>query len=216
MGAHRGRRAGSLKGEVRSGMKGLSPKQKQVLEILESAVRAGEHLTVREIGDRIGVSSTCTVHQHLKALERKGYLKPTNHKHRSIELTSPPRPFVNVPFCGQATAGGDTGLLPITADSMLLPTDLIGQGESVMFQVQGDELADASICDGDLVVVRPGEESIEGDVVVATVQGQAVIKRLARSNGHAPLQIESVDLTAALAADSQTVVGRVAFLLRRL
>lgn len=194
-------------------MKGLSPKQKQVLSILENAVRAGEHLTVREIGDRIGVSSTCTVHQHLKALERKGYLKPTNHRHRSIELTSPPRPFISVPFCGQASAGGCSAMQAISTEAMLLPTELIGQDDSLLFQVHGSSMADAAIRDGDLVVVLPGAESTDGDVVVATVQGQAVIKHYARNNGHASAAAEAIPI---FPDEGESVVGRVALVLRRL
>jgi|LSQX01.1.fsa_nt_gb repressor LexA len=196
-------------------MKGLSPKQKQVLGILENAVREGQHLTVREIGDLIGVSSTCTVHQHLKALERKGYLKPTNHRHRSIQLTSPPRPFIAIPFSGTVAAGdGSAAPLP-TSDTILLPSDLVGQGDKLLYQVRGDRLAHLSIRDGDLVVVSPGTEAQDGDMVVAQSQDEAVLCRVVCENGSTSL------LPAGLAAangeqDGLSLLGRVALVIRRL
>lgn len=197
-------------------MKGLSPKQRQVLDILEHAVREGQHLTVREIGDRIGVSSTCTVHQHLKALERKGYLKPTNHRHRSIELTSPPRPFVTVPFRGAVAAGNGDMLAAPAEDSMLLPTDLIGQGESEVFQVSGHSMTENAICNGDLLVVRRGEEARDGDVVVATVHGAPVVGKIARENGYVRLCPESLGAETVAHEEGTTILGRVSVVIRRL
>ncbi|HHX38354.1 MAG TPA: winged helix-turn-helix transcriptional regulator [Armatimonadetes bacterium] len=197
-------------------MKGLSPKQKQVLEILEDAVREGQHLTVREIGDRIGVSSTCTVHQHLKALERKGYLKPANHRHRSIQLTSPPRPFVPVPVGGNAVAGEAQGQGEPLPETMLIPTEWVGQDESVLFRVVGNGLADAAIRDGDLVLVTRGREPSSGDVVVTQKGEQAELSWVTAENGC--LCVRNGGTTAIpLTQESElTVLGRVSVVIRRL
>lgn len=197
-------------------MKGLSPKQKQVLDILEQAVREGEHLTVREIGDRIGVSSTCTVHQHLKALERKGYLKPTNHRHRSIQLTSPPKPFIAIPFGGPAVAGGTSTAQATLGEQVLLPSDLVGQGEKLLYQVRGDRLAALSIHDGDLVVVNPQSEAQHGDVVVAQAQEQVVIGRLFCEGGSVRLEWGDAGGMPSALSNGMSVLGRVSLVIRRL
>lgn len=200
-------------------MKGLSPRQKQVLEILENAVRQGEHLTVREIGDQIGVTSTCTVHQHLKALERKGYVKSSNNKHRSIRLTSPPRTFVPVPFGGQAAAGEPVTATAAVGKTLLLPPDLVGQEDGVLFQVCGNSLTGAAICDGDLVVVCPGEEARDGDAVVAKAGNEMVIKQVVREDGriylHANTSVEKL-AGEPVEADGDSIVGRVSLVIRRL
>jgi len=199
----------------RARMKGLSPKQKQVLEILENAVREGQHLTVREIGDLIGVSSTCTVHQHLKALERKGYLKPTNHRHRSIQLTSPPRPFVPVPFGGDVVAGDATAPETTMPDTVMLPSDLVGQDSSVFYRVLGDGMSAAAIRDGDLVVVVPGQAPQSGDVVIAQGHESATINQVVDENGS--LCIKSGDLaTPVLPDNGVSILGRVSIVIRRL
>ena len=196
-------------------MKGLSPKQKQVLEILENAVRDGQHLTVREIGDRIGVSSTCTVHQHLKALERKGYLKPTNHRHRSIQLTSPPRPFIPVPFAGDLAVGGVTAPKTAMPESVLLPSEWISQDTSILFRVLGDGLSNAAIRDGDLVVVVPGQEPQSGDVIVAQGQASATISQVVSEDGS--LCLRSGDAATPIVPDNGvSILGRVSMVIRRL
>ena len=196
-------------------MKGLSPKQKQVLEILENAVRDGQHLTVREIGDRIGVSSTCTVHQHLKALERKGYLKPTNHRHRSIQLTSPPRPFIPVPFAGDLAVGGVTAPKTAMPESVLLPSEWISQDTSILFRVLGDGLSTAAIRDGDLVVVVPGQEPQSGDVIVAQGQASATISQVVSEDGS--LCLRSGDAATPIVPDNGvSILGRVSMVIRRL
>lgn len=197
-------------------MKGLSPKQKQVLEILEDAVREGQHLTVREIGDLIGVSSTCTVHQHLKALERKGYLLPTNHRHRSIQLTSPPRPFIPVPFGGDAVAGERIGQGVPLPDSMLLPTEWVGQDESVLFRVLGDGMSGAAIRDGDLVVVAPGQEPRNGDVVVTRKDECATVSRIIAENGCLYVESGEAAATPVSPENGLSILGRVSVVIRRL
>lgn len=205
-----------MKGDVQSGMKGLSPRQKQVLDILENAVREGEQLTIREIGDRIGVSSTCTVHQHLKALERKGYIKPTNHKHRSIQLTSPPRPFTKVPFRGQVSAGTPMPTQPCSEEAFLLPTDLVGQEESLLFQVCGDGMADAAILNGDYVLVHPNEPSRDGDVVVAATSDGPILARFSKINANDPADGEDPAGADPSSSASPSLVGRVSLVIRRL
>jgi repressor LexA len=42
--------------------------------------------TVREICRAVGLNSSSTVHSHLKALERKGYIKRSRGKPRAIKV----------------------------------------------------------------------------------------------------------------------------------
>ncbi|MDH7569194.1 MAG: MarR family transcriptional regulator [Armatimonadota bacterium] len=190
-------------------MKGLSPRQKLVLAILEEAALKGEHLTVREIGDRLGVSSTCTVHQHLKALERKGYLKPANHRHRALELTSPPKPFVSVPFAGHAVAGEAVEAAEEPAlDGMPLPKELVGGEGGQLFRVAGNGLMPSGIRDGDMVLVVEATTCRAGDLVVSRANGRVLIGQLPQ--GAAP------GTHSEAAPREGTLVGRVSLVIRRL
>ena len=68
-------------------MRALTGRQSDVLHAIADMRRdSGCCPTVREIGERLGLRSTCTVHRHLEALERKGYLRRVPGKARHIEL----------------------------------------------------------------------------------------------------------------------------------
>lgn len=70
-------------------MKTLTAKQQRVLDVIrDERARTGRSPAIREIGRRIGVTSTCTVFRHLEALERKGYVEKTGpYRYHSIRLT---------------------------------------------------------------------------------------------------------------------------------
>ena len=53
----------------------LTARQKAVLEYIGDSINArGYPPTLREIGNHLGIRSTNGVNDHLRALERKGYL----------------------------------------------------------------------------------------------------------------------------------------------
>ena len=116
-------------------------------------------------------------------MQRKGYLRRTAGRPRTIELRLPGQPtlrlevedlagvvdlpsqdpaIVPVPLYGQIAAGpqnlteriiGDTWALPI-GDTWELPKELVGDGTLFRLRVRGDSMINAAIADGDIVVVR--------------------------------------------------------------
>ncbi|MCL6641317.1 MAG: helix-turn-helix domain-containing protein, partial [Candidatus Rokubacteria bacterium] len=69
--------------------KSLSPRQEEVLDyIAQSIRRTGIVPSVREIGGALGMRSPSTVHQHLTALIRKGYLRRDGDRMRVLEITN--------------------------------------------------------------------------------------------------------------------------------
>src|SRR6185437_7264744 len=67
--------------------------------------------SVREIGERVGLSSSSTIHSHLKTLERRGLLSRNPTKPRALQTGGPPVPeTVVMPIIGKVAAG-----MPITA-----------------------------------------------------------------------------------------------------
>lgn len=77
----------------------LSRMQTKILAcIRETVTKKGFPPSIREIGDGVGLSSSSTVHSHLKNLEKKGYLRRDRSKPRSIELLEPrPAPLAGAP-----------------------------------------------------------------------------------------------------------------------
>ena len=66
-------------------MKKLTSRQREILNYInEEVMRKNYPPSVREICKKMGLSSSSTVHAHLRALEKKGYIKRDPTKPRAI------------------------------------------------------------------------------------------------------------------------------------
>ena len=182
-------------------MKKLQNPQQEIYRFILSYSKEHSYPpSVREICDAVGLTSTATVHVHLKNLERKGLILRNPSKQRSIQIVdlSPgetsPTPNA-VPLVGRVSAG-----LPILAvenieDSFPLPEVLLHgspRDEVFMLRVDGESMKNAGIRHGDIIVVSHGCHLEDGDIVVARVQGEsATVKRLYREKDCARLQPEN-------------------------
>lgn len=176
--------------------------------------------SVREIGERVGLSSSSTIHSHLKTLERRGMLQRDATKPRAMRTErsmGPPAPeSVVVPILGRVAAG-----VPITAQEDLegefvLPASFVSRGsDGFMLRVKGDSMVEAGIFDGDLLVVRPQPNAENGEIVVAMIEGEATVKRFFRESGRFRLQPENASM-APIYANDVDIVGRVEAVVRKL
>src|SRR5947208_12482182 len=89
----------------------LTDRQKAVLEFISQSIESrGYPPTLREIGEHMGIRSTNGVNDHLKALEKKGYLEREELKSRALrpissEGAGPTGNMVEVPVLGRVAAG---------------------------------------------------------------------------------------------------------------
>ena len=181
-------------------MQGLTDRQKEILEFITRRIEdQGYPPTIREIGEFMGIRSTNGVNDHLKALERKGFLKRENLKSRALRPVTmdvhmkeeargnvvatilPLRgEMVAVPVLGRVAAGS-----PILADENVEATvhvDSFFLGNSpadrvFALRVSGESMIDAGIYDGDYIFVRKQLEARPGQIVVAMIDGEATVKR---------------------------------------
>jgi repressor LexA len=111
-------------------------------------------------------------------------LRPVPGKARGL---FPVHLWRGVPILGRVVAGA-----PLLAEENVEGTiDLTEEfrGEKVFaLKVRGDSMKDAGICEDDLVVVRAQEQAEPGQIVVAQVDGETTVKRLARRQGKLELQ----------------------------
>ena len=166
----------------------LTQRQQEVLDFIrEFTERDGLPPTVREIGSHFRVTPRAAF-DHLRALERKGFLRrrsTTGRASRALTLVStgvPGRAGRGIPILGRIAAG-----LPLLAEENregtlpLAPDWLGGSAEDVFsLRVHGESMILAHIVEGDLVLVRRQDHAQPGDVVVALVDGEATVKRFAR------------------------------------
>jgi repressor LexA len=208
-------------------MTDLTPRQRQVLEFVESEVaHRGYPPTVREIGEQLGLSSSSTVHAHLAALQDKGYLTRDPTKPRALEIhydaesggAVERRPARHVPLVGEVAAG--TGVLAVenVEETLPIPEDFTVDGELFMLRVRGASMIDAGILDGDFVVVKAQPTAEPGDTVVAGIPGEeGTVKTFLRRRGKVVLRPENPALDEMVFEPDEVVIyGKVVSLLRRL
>jgi repressor LexA len=204
--------------------KPATERQQRILEVIRMfTVEHGYPPSVREIGERVGLSSSSTIHAHLKALEKRGMISRDPTKPRALRSEQQPPPqspalldAVVMPIVGKVAAG-----VPITAEEHLegefvLPSAFVPRGsDAFMLRIQGDSMIEAAILDGDLILVRPQKMASNGEIVVAMVDGEATVKRFYREEGRVRLQPENRSMTPIYASDVE-IIGRVEAVVRRL
>jgi repressor LexA len=176
---------------------GLTPRQQQILDYLIKAIQdKGYAPSVREIGDALGLSSPSTVHQHLTALADKGVIRRHGDRMRALEVVDKTLihdgDAVRLPLVGRVSAG-----TPILADEQVedrieVPRRLVGDvRDCFLLRVRGDSMIGAGIISGDVVIVRRQRTASPGDIVVALLDDEATIKRLAILDGTPILRPEN-------------------------
>lgn len=193
--------------------------QQRILEFIESEVASkGYPPSVREIGDAVGLKSTSTVHGHLRRLEARGLLRRDAMKPRAMEVrterTAPEASpeasdaFRMVPIVGNVAAGSPILAEEYVEDQIPLPEVMLGDGEHFILRVHGDSMINSGIMDGDYVVVRQQNTAVNGEIIVALIDGNATVKRFYRENGRFRLQPENPAM-APIYARAIDIAGKV-------
>jgi repressor LexA len=187
-------------------MQGLTQRQQMVLDFIQQSIHdRGYPPTLREIGARMGIRSTNGVNDHLRALERKGYLTREDMKSRALRPTSlathapvadgvPSEPandvdLVEIRVLGRVAAG-----LPLLAEEHVVDTvridrTLVKGGREVFgLKVHGDSMIDAGILSGDYIFVKKQLTASRGEVVVALIGDEATVKYYFPEKDHVRFQ----------------------------
>lgn len=157
----------------------LTNRQQEVLDFIQTRImRDGYPPTIREIGEELGIRSTNGVNDHLKALERKGYLNRTEAKSRACVPVGLNDDMVEVPVLGRIAAG-----LPILAqenveDTVRIDRFFLGKSQEVFaLRVVGESMINDGIHDGDFIFVQKQKTASRGAIVVALIDDEATVKR---------------------------------------
>ncbi|WP_203336235.1 transcriptional repressor LexA [Nocardioides limicola] len=220
---------------------GLTPRQQRVLNVIrDSLEERGFPPSMREIGEKVGLTSSSSVSHQLRQLEEKGFLRRDPNRPRAIEVFLPevmaarrsissgddngfdvtglgdaaPQATL-IPLVGRIAAGGPILAEERVEDVFPLPKSLVGDGTLFLLEVSGESMIDAAICHGDYVVVRQQPTADNGEIVAAMIDGEATVKTFQRRDGQVWLlphndSFEPIDGTHA------TILGKVTAVLRRL
>jgi repressor LexA len=186
-------------------MHALTDRQLEVLRFIARQIEeCGYPPTIREIGEALDIRSTNGVNDHLKALERKGYLTRDPVKSRALIPTGAARealggegrggnnviPFrpgtakpgshlVEVPIVGRVAAGQPILAQERVEDTVQVDSFLLGTNKKVYgLRVQGDSMIGDGILPGDYVFVKKQLHAQDGEIVVAMIDDEATVKRV--------------------------------------
>ena len=186
----------------------LTERQQQVLDCIRQSVEGrGYSPTMREIASTVGLKSTSAVSHQLKALATMGYVTRDARTSRTVvakpfrlrvtqERPAEPsrgpaiassRNLATVPLFEEIAAGPGVIANPYSEGFMRLPREMVGAGELFAVRVTGDSMINASIFDGDYVIVRQQDDAVKGDIVAALIGeiGEDVtVKTFQRVDGH--------------------------------
>lgn len=222
---------------------GLTPRQRRVLDVIRESVDSrGYPPSMREIGERVGLTSSSSVSHQLRVLEQKGLLRRDPNRPRAIEVRYPGEvadaarrgavgsaretsfdetgagdahpDAAYVPVVGRIAAGG-----PILAEEHIeevfpLPKQMVGEGTLFLLQVKGESMIEAAICDGDWVVVRQQPTANNGDIVAAMLDGEATVKTFKKTANQILLLPHNSAFEPIDGTDA-TILGKVVTILRR-
>ncbi len=169
----------------------LTKRQQQILDFITASVaERGYPPTLREIGEHFGIKSTNGVNDHLKALEKKGYLLREDLKSRAMRPISPIETarktstwgmgdeYVSVPILGRVAAGEPLLAVENVEDTVRVDRFFIGNNREVFaLRVVGESMIEDGIRDGDYVFIKKTATANCGDTVVAMIEGEATVKR---------------------------------------
>jgi len=174
--------------------KGLSERQKRILEALERFQdQTGYPPSIREICEKTDISSTSVVNYYLEQLEEMGYIERDRRISRGVRVLKPleglagavSRPIkqaaqaitelLHIPILGRIVAGE---LMPVPSSDFAYydPESMIDvplsqlpsreKGDDLFaLEVQGDSMIDAMVNDGDIVIMKPAREARNGEMV---------------------------------------------------
>ena len=192
----------------------ISKKQQEILDYMKKEILdRGFAPSVREICEAVGLRSTSSVHAHLEALEKNGYIRKDATKPRAIVIVDEAfedrrqrslsssfpgnalsedmkndSEYAQVPVIGNVAAGQPLLAVEQIESYFPIPVNKLPNQQTFMLKVHGDSMINAGILDGDYVLVKEEKTASDGDVVVALIDDSATVKTFYRENGKIRLQ----------------------------
>jgi repressor LexA len=198
--------------------KQLTLKQEKILEFIKGSIKGdGFPPTVREIGERFNITVK-GAYDHVKAIEKKGYIKTEQNKSRAIVVLNEeddiPVDAINIPLLGRIAAGS-----PILAEENIeeylsFPKSMFRSGEYFALNVKGDSMIDGGIFDGDVAIIKKQNTANNGEVIAALLTDEATLKRLKVAGNKVQLLPDNPAYEPII-ADNVTILGKLIALFRK-
>lgn len=158
-------------------MKGLTDRQQEILDLIKSNLEEnGLPPTRADIARTLGFKSPNAAEQHLRAIEKKGFISILAGASRGIILNT--EEDLGIPVIGLVAAGG-----PILAQENI--EKRIPQAQNILsnkidyyLRVKGDSMVDVGIYENDLIGVNKENPVKVGSIVIARIGEEVTVKTL--------------------------------------
>lgn len=172
----------------------LTKRQKQIFEYLKKFIKdKGYSPTLEEIGKHFRRPAKSGIHEHLKALEEKGYIRKSKNKARSIEVSEAKKPsgLTSIPLLGNIAAGEPIEPIENPLPFQVPKNMLLKTGRHYALKVQGNSMANKDgIFDGDIVIVHEQQMVEVGETGVAYLpeKNEVTLKKIYPEKNRVRLQ----------------------------
>lgn len=165
-------------------MTNLSQRRSAILEFIRHCLNEqGQSPSLTEISEAFGFASRSVARKHILALTEAGYIEVRAGQARGIRLLDePPRgALLQIPLLGRVAAGRPIEPDAQVHDHLLFDPRMFARAPDFLLRVEGDSMIEDGILDGDLVGVQRQAEALNGQTVVARLEGEVTIKRFERT-----------------------------------
>jgi repressor LexA len=198
-------------------MKKLTQRQSEVLEFMKKFLRdRGFPPTIREVAERFQISVKGS-YDHIKALEKKAYIKCNLNRSRAIEILQnkdDSKGVVRIPVLGSVAAGQPLFAEENFEGNIDVPLHLIGSGKHFAVRVKGESMQEAGIFDGDMAIISHRETAENGEIVVAMVEDAVTLKRIYIEKNRIKLKAENSDFPPIYTQNAR-ILGKLTCIIRK-
>jgi repressor LexA len=223
----------------------LTSKQRELLLFIHQRIReSGVSPSFDEMKDALDLASKSGIHRLITALEERGFLRRLPNRARALEVmklpdsaapAAPPKGRANfrpsvvsvnqpaassaaeVSILGRIAAGTPISAIQNETGRVAVSPEMLGSGDHFALEVLGESMIGAGILEGDVVILRRGEDAQNGDIVVALIENEeATLKRLRRKGNSIALEAANPLFgTRIFGPDQVRVQGKLVGLVRR-
>lgn len=202
----------------------LSSNQYKVFDFIRNYLgEKGAAPTYREIAAHFGYRSPKAAVDHVRALEKKGYVARRPGLSRGIAIPAQhlelEKKTISVPILGQIPAGSPDVLSEYYEGFLDIDPEFLDGAAShklYILRVKGESMTGRGIYDGDLVVVDRDRFPKEKDIVVSLIDGENTLKTLVKQGERFALKAENPDYPDLIPVRELSTQGVVRAVLRRL
>jgi repressor LexA len=160
-------------------MESLTDIQRAVYDYTRQVLKQGQPFpSLRDIANHFGFQHT-TARFHLKALEKKGFIKQRSQRISAYTLAdngdANPQSF---DLIARIPAGAPLPVFDETRESFQVTTDFFGGGDILGIRVTGDSMSGDSIAEGDIAMIKRQQEANKGDILALRIEDEITLKRI--------------------------------------